>query len=179
MSGNGDGSNLLNPAEHWAISSGAVQKNLHGGTFNGNGCSKLLSPASLQRLQQLLPLGPVRDYLNCFQKLASVKSSCFHGKRLSGDYQVRIKEFKQAFLALQINMTPTVHILCEHVGDFVHTVEQSGEKVQGLGAYSEQAFESMHSVVSKTMLRFPANQYNDKFPGRLLRGVCYLNSCHI
>ena len=88
-----------------------------------------------------MPLGPVRDYLQCFQKLVSMKDSCF-GKSLSEDYQERL------FLALEIDMTQTVHILCEHVGDFNHTLEQSGQNIQGLGFYSEQAFKSMHSVIS-------------------------------
>ena len=163
-------------AESWAVACGAIQKDYHGKVFNGNNCSRLMSPYALHKLEQVLPLGPLLGYLDCFQKFASLKQACF-GKSLSPNYGSRIKDFKQSYLNLNINVTPCAHILFQHIPAFIAATV--GDEKRGLGFYSEQAFEALHSVVGKTLERFPANQLGDKFACRALRAVTYLNSKHI
>lgn len=167
-----------NPAEQWAISCGALQKSCHGKVFNGNGCNKLLSSEALHKLEFLLPFGPMLDYLDCFQKLAKVKHACF-GMKLSPDYSSKIDEFKRSYLGLKITVTPVVHILFAHTSDFVNMCDEAGERGRGLGCYSEQSFEAMHSKVAKAVDRFPANQFSESFPFRLLRAIGNVNSLHL
>ena len=169
---------FTNPAEKWAVACGALQKNCHGKVFNGNGCSKLLSPAALHKLEQILPLGPLQDFLDCFRKLAKVKQACF-GIKVFPDYLSKIAEFKRSFLALGINVTPCTHVIFEHIEDFFDILSKSEDSSVGLGVFSEQSFEAMHSIVAKTMERFPVNQFSEKFPSKSLRAMCMVNSRHV
>ena len=178
---NGDSSlasSFTNPAQRWAATCGAIQKSCHGQAFNGNGCSKLLSPSALHELEQILPFGPLQDYLDCFHSLAKVKQACF-GLSLFPDYHSKIAAFKKSFLVLGINVTPCTHILFEHIQDFIDLCYQDDDQSIGLGFYSEQSFEAMHSIVAKTMERFPSNQYCEAFAAKSLRGMCAVNSRHI
>ena len=179
MNGNGDGSEnspseILHPADKWAIACGAMQRKFHGGVFNGNGCNKLLSDPGLHLLQQFLP--PVLfDYLHCFRMFAQVKMACF-GTTLSPNTFECITKFKQAFLNLEINVTPTVHIVFAHISDFVKYNQENELGNHGLGVWSDQCFETMHqeSDTVKTV-----NQYSESFPQRSLRALCFFNSTHI
>ena len=167
-----------NPAESWAISCGALQQSCHGKVFNGNGCNKLLGSEALHKLEYLLPLGPLLDFLDCFHKLAKVKHACF-GMKLSPDYLAKIEDFKKSYLALNISVTPVVHILFAHTSEFFKICHEAGEGGRGLGCYSEQPFEAMHSIVAKMVKRFPENQFSDSFALKLLRAMSALNSSHL
>ena len=125
-----------------------------------------------------LPFGPLLSYLDCFQKLAKVKHACF-GMKLDPGYSTKIKEFKQAYLALNIRVTPCTHILFEHVEDFLRSSPEVRNQKKGLGFYSEQSFESIHRTMSKTLERFSVNSKNDKQSARILRAMCALNASHI
>ena len=170
--------NFTSPAMAWAMSCGAVQKNFHGKVFNGFFCNRLLSSDALHRLERSLPLGPLLGFLDTFRKLAKVKDACF-GKNLHSNFSSKILEFKIAFLALGIKVTPCTHILFAHADDFFNLTASSESKKRGLGIFSEQCFETMHSTVQKALDRFPANKFSDKFPKRTLRAMCFLNSAHL
>ena len=62
----------------------------------------------------------------------AVRKSCF-GQELEESFLMDIENFRQAYLALGINITPKVHILLDHVGDFCIRNQC------GLGFFSEQA----------------------------------------
>ena len=134
-----------------------------------------MSVKSVHKLQQSLPVGHLLDYLDCFEKFGKVKQSCF-GTSLSPNYQSRLSDFKAAYLQLNITVTPCAHILMDHVPDFFNVQDELGEEKKGLGFYSEQAFEAMHSVVSRTLDRFPANKFNEKFADQALRAMTCINS---
>ena len=78
----------------------------------------------------------VPDHLQMFvvalRAFDAVRKACF-GHNLDKDYLTHIKNFGDAYLALGIEITPKVHIVLEHVGEFC------GRHEQGLGFFSEQA----------------------------------------
>ena len=69
--------------------------------------------------------------------LNNVVESCF-GPNLQPGYCESILCFKQAYLDLDIAVTPKVHAI------FFHIVEFCGIVDAGLGKFSEQASESVH-----------------------------------
>ena len=62
----------------------------------------------------------------------AVRKSCF-GQDLDESFLMDIENFRKAYLALGIKITPKVHIVLEHVGEFC---QRHG---LGLGFFSEQA----------------------------------------
>lgn len=66
-----------------------------------------------------------------------VVESCF-GEKLATDYEKKIDHLKWLFVENGLKITPKLHILFEHVNQFLRG------KTKGLGQYSEQAAESLH-----------------------------------
>ena len=124
------------------------------------------------------------ELLECvaaFKALNRVVESCF-GKKLSPNYERHIFEFRHAFLALGVSVTPKpkTHILFRHITDFLKHVGSSGDgPVAGLGVFSEQAFESVHHDFAQTLQHYSVSSSNDKFGQKLLRAVCHYNSQRI
>ena len=97
--------------------------------LNGNAAKKVLE--KLDDLESKVP-----DHLQIFvvalRAFDAVRKACF-GQVLDPSYLMAIENFRIAYLALGIKITPKVHIVLEHVGEFC---ERHG---QGLGFFSEQA----------------------------------------
>ena len=110
------------------------QKNYHHGSFVGNDCIKMLKHIDV--LQQIAPLY-IQKYVHIFKCLHSIVISCF-GMELDSEFKKHIIEFKELYATLDISVTPKVHILIEHVPDFILKQGRS------LGWFSEQALESSH-----------------------------------
>ena len=89
-------------------------------------------------------------------------------------YEERIKKFSQTYQKLENrSITPKIHIVQHHVIDFL---KRKGEEY-GLGQWSEQAFEAVHSDMKKEWDKVKIcdkNQLN--FPQRLLDFVVRYNS---
>ena len=75
-----------------------------------------------------------------------------------------------------MTITPKIHIIEHHIVDFI---KLKGEE-HGLGWWSEQAFESMHSDMKKEWNSVKISDLNHPdFPERLLNFVIRYNSKHI
>ena len=98
----------------------------------------------------------LKKYINALKKFDKVVSSCF-GKKLKSSYKKSIHEFRIAFQALKISITPKVHCVFRHVQEFC---ERRG---CGLGLYSEQVVENSHYDFIKIEQRYPTNLKTDPY----------------
>ena len=105
-------------------------------------------------------------------KFNIVRKACF-GKQLAPGYKESIEEFKTAFLKLNISIFPKIHAL------FVHVPQFCDRKKVGLGGFSEQASESVHSDFRKIWERFKLPLDHQDYSQNLLRTVLKYNSQHI
>lgn len=140
-----------------------------GGSLEGNQCKLLLNQIDFLQNALLIHLLKFAVALRAFN---SVRKSCF-GENLLPSFKNDIKLFKVAYEALQISVTPKVHIIFEHVPQFCE------EKNCGLGKFSEQASESVHADFKKTWIHYAIPQSHEHFDEHLLQAVIKYNSLHL
>ena len=90
----------------------------------------------------------LKPFVLALRAFNAVRKSCF-GQDLEESFLMDIEAFRQAYLALGINITPKVHIVFDHVAEFC---QRNGK---GLGFFSEQARQVLsnymwlhHSVIT-------------------------------
>ena len=153
----------------WAEQCHIEREAMHGGSFSGRSCHKLLSNVDL--LRSLCPINAL-PFVDCFKALKDVVHTCF-GWTLSDDYTKAIELFKEAYMALDIPVTPKVHCIFHHVQEFCE------KKNEGLGRWSEQAIESLHADFKPTWEKYKTTQSNPSFSHRLLQAVREYNAKHL
>ena len=125
-------------AKDWADLLYIERRHYHGGQFIGNHCSKLLDEVDI--LEQLLIESGAYigiPYVEAFRKFKIVKDMCF-GYHLYEGYDTAVKNFKTAYLNLDIPVSLKVHIVFDHIVQFCEKYST------GLGLFSEHALESSH-----------------------------------
>ena len=171
--------NIHQTAKDWSDKVGVKRPRLHGGEFNGNQCSQLLEnldwirnlieEAGLQECDEIV------DIYNAFKCYKKVKSACF-GLTLDSNYHSLIKEFGDSYLKLGVPISSKIHAICAHVSQFL---DEHGVG-QGLGVWSEQASESVHSKFSKRWTSGYKRALTHKdYANQLLNCVVAFNSLNI
>ena len=165
----------LETAKEWLIQSLVWKDAYHGGAINGNGCKRLLGKIDL--LLQICTSGPFPamdglQFIPTLRAFKNVVDSCF-GYTLRDNWQENITIFKREYLSLNIPVTPKVHAVLYHVPEFCLRHDR------GLGIFSEQASESVHSNFKITWDKFKVNEINPNFGACLLRAVSVYNSEHL
>ena len=156
--------------DKWSSSLHIQQTGYHGGEFIGGDCLKLLRNVDALASECPLQLLPFVQALRDFHQ---VVISCF-GMKLQTDFRKHLTKFAASYADLGISVTPKVHIITTHVGDFCQQVGT------GLGPYSEQASESVHSVFQNIWKkRFVKDINNPTYPNALLKSVVEFNSKHV
>ena len=155
----------------WLQSLNLYKEEYFGGTYEGNECRKILK--NIDSLKQKCPR-EFAQFVTTFETFNEVVKSCY-GFELAEDFIERIDEFKQSYLKLKdVSVTPKVHAVFYHIPEFCLFAGR------GLGAYSEQAVESLHTEFKKSWESFYVkNTANDKYPERFLRAVQTFNSMHL
>lgn len=157
-------------ADNWAERCHVEQEMTHGSpSFKGNSCRVLLNNTDL--LRSICSLGCLK-YVDAFEKFNEVVKSCFT-MDLDPKFAKCIDKFKEAYLALNISVTPKVHAVFFHVEKFCN------EHQKGLGFYSEQAMEAVHYDFSKTWAKYKVSRNNTNYGNKLLRAVCEYNALHV
>ena len=151
----------------------------HGGQFNGNQCKKLLGNISKLK-DNLVKAGAYsvgEPVLKALEYFNMVVDSCF-GQELKSDYQVHIAKFADSFLALGKNVTPKVHAVFLHVPQFL---QRHKELQRGLGYWSEQASESVHSDFANLWIHssYKRASIHKEYNTKLLKCVIAYNSRHL
>lgn len=106
----------------------------HGGTFKGSDARVLLKSVDLLESVCTLHCLP---FISTLRSLSCVVQSCF-GNTFDSNYEKDIEKFKSDYLALEIQVTPKIHCVFYHVGEFCNISKK------GLEFFSEQASESVH-----------------------------------
>ena len=156
-------------AAEWAVACHVQKEDYHGGSFNGNACRALLLKSDL--LRSMCPFFCLK-YVEVFRAFKCVVDSCY-GTELSADFEDRIHEFRHAFNALEINVTPKIHAVFHHIPQFCL------KYATGLGRHSEQASESVHAHFKSTWAKYKVNQSHPDYAARLLRAVKEFNCSHL
>ena len=115
----------------------------------GNECSKVLN--NLQSLADIIPAEFVAFY-DCLKSLCDIVDGCFGCHSLDPCYSDLIQKFQSDFTNLQnafcVSETVKVHIICEHVKEYL---DMEGKP---LGKLSEQELENSHSAFTKVWSRY-------------------------
>ena len=167
---------VWNETDFWVSGCNAYKRGQDHGKLNGNGCSLLLQDNSLEHLNALLPEN-LSKFSVAFQTFAKVVKGCFTYK-VSSTIKHDIEKFKEAYLKLNISVTPKVHIVFQHLYQFLADSNSNTSKISdwnGLGMYSEQAFEAVHASFKKRWENFKVNPENEQYAKKLLRAVCCFN----
>ena len=96
---------------------------------------------------------------------------------LQNMYEKAIQKFSETYRRLEnMSVTPKIHIVEHHLVDFLKRKEEQ----HGLGWWSEQAFEAMHSDVKKEWVTVKICDSNHPdFAQRLVEFVTRYNAKHI
>ncbi|KAK6181780.1 hypothetical protein SNE40_009567 [Patella caerulea] len=150
-------------AKEWSDQLSLRRPHMHGGEFNGQQCVKLLENTSC--LEQLMTENNLGEeghrVIFALQSFNDVRKKCF-GKVLHADYKESISAFEQSYINIGIPITSKCHAVFDHVGQFLETQKELYDQNQsrlpaterqsfnrGLGFWSEQASESVHSDFSQ------------------------------
>lgn len=145
--------------DEWANRCNVERQAYHGGVLNGNSCLRLLKNVHLLEEMQA-----PRKYVYVFQRFNKVVQGCY-GMSLSESFDSDIDGFFTAYKTLGIRITPKVHAVAFHVKEFCSFHHK------GLGFWSEQASEAVHSDFEKIWQRYKVGQQNSKYGNQLLKAV--------
>ena len=149
----------------------------HGGEFVGNDCLKLLKNINI--LEEMLDNATTWDrkeealsFVKAFKDFKKVVRACF-GILKAEDFKESLSKFKSSYMTLGISITPKVHAVFYHIEEFLEN------KRFGLGIYSEQSTESLHSKFSVHWSRYKRNLSHPKYGDYLLSCIVDFNSKHL
>ena len=114
------------------------------------------------------------QFVTTLEKFNDVVKCCY-GFELDDDFLTIIDDFLRAFMKLtNVSVTPKVHAVFYYVPEFCLFAGR------GLGSYSEQTVEAVHSEFKKSWGNFYVRDTaNDKYSERFLRAVKTFNSTHL
>ena len=158
-----------NFAYTWAANEGIVRENYHGGQMEGRMCDKLLTKAHV--LEERLP-EDLKKFARAMSHFKNVMIACF-GDELKPNFLVAIEIFRTSYMSLGINVTPKVHAVFDHVGEFC------ARKNCGLSKYAEQASESVHYDFNTHWKRYQCEPSNKGYADALRSCVVNYNSQHL
>ena len=148
---------------------GIITSDYHGNAFEGNAMSKLLKNIPN------LGMNPNNICVIALKRFSDVVEACFRTE-VSENYSQAILLFEEAYKSTGLSCTVKVHCLCRHVRTFIEDFLPKGA---GLGAVSEQAFESSHSRFKRVWERqYKCNQYSPLYAKNLYLTVCELMYCN-
>lgn len=91
------------------------------------------------------------------------------------DFSKNLKELREALKSTEISQTLKIHIILEHLEEAIIFLNNDG-----LGLWSEQAGESVHSEFNKYWDRFKINLLDEpSFINRLKKAVVTFSSQHV
>ena len=108
--------------------------------FNGNSCRELLKHVDF--LRSISSIETLK-YVDTFSKFNLVVDSCL-SLQLIDDFEKHINNFRLSYLQLGISVTPKAHSVFFHIKYFCN------KHKKGLGYFSEQAMEAVHSDFKNT-----------------------------
>lgn len=162
--------------EEWVRHCNVQREFVHGGwtEFEGNSCKTLIKNVDYLRAiaNRNEQNADCLLFVGALQSFNKVVDDCF-GVQLKETFETSIDKFKKNYLNLNITVTPKMHVVFHHVKDFC---KKHGT---GLGFFSEQAVESVHSDFEKYWTEYKVFKEHDNYAGKLWKNVVSYNSHHI
>lgn len=151
------------------IKSLCITADARSGDYNGNSIKKILNNS--QKLKNFLD-SSMHYFADILGSLKNLVESCF-GYNLDTKYEEKLEHFRWIVNANDIPFTPKLHILLEHVPEFLakHNI--------GLAAVSEQALESLHHQWKNFFCNYKLSSTSDGYASALIRGVTKFNAKNI
>ena len=118
---------------------------------------------------------PDRNFISVFHSFKAVVDACY-GTTLAADFSDALSNFASDYMDIiqfGARITPKVHAVMYHIRQFCE------KHNTGLGIWSEQSTESLHSDFEKTWIRYKVSSLNPNYDSQLLKAVCDYNSKHI
>ena len=130
----------------WLQGLGLKKSEYHGGHFNGSNIVKVLESMGKLKaiMQNTKALSKVLDIIYAMEALNAVRIACF-GQELDSDYKRDIAQFVHYWAKCGMSVTVKAHTLADHVIDFLEHKNKGKVVKKGLGFWSEQASEQVHS----------------------------------
>lgn len=154
----------------WAKSCFVVREVYRGCSgYNGNSCKILLEKLDILRSQ--CSLGCLK-FVDVFNDFRLIVQACF-GKNLDKNFSVLICNFKKSYMECGAPITPKVHAVFYHVEDFCTKYQI------GLGFYSEQAVESVHSDFDSVWKKYKVDKNHPQYSNRLMQAVGEFNGLRV
>lgn len=156
-----------------------ISKNYQGRVFEGNACRRLLKEAD--KLHDPDICGKVGEkalhpYISAFNAMNKVVDSCFSNENFDNDLDQNLLELSEAFKSTGVSKTLKIHVLLDHLKQCLEFLDND----DGLGLWSEQAGESVHSKFLKVWERFKMNSIEDpNYIKRLKKAVVAFSSGNI
>ena len=116
---------------------------------------------------------PIIETMKAFN---DVVESCF-GKELVEGYKEKISVFKDCYMSLVLSITPKVHIVFQHITEFL-AMRSTLEEKKGLGYWSEQAFEAMHHDVKVESAGLLVSDTHPEYAQKLKQFIVRYNAKH-
>ena len=155
--------------------------------WEGNKCALMCTPKSIAILRDMIapascsvssrsgiarPSHPAKRYADALEALGNLRVACF-GNSLEANARSCLNEFRECYMALNITVSCTVHVLLRHVLPFC-------ERHQcGLGPFMEQAHESLHRDFRLMHDRVKrSSMQNPLYAPALLRSIVMYNMLH-
>ena len=110
--------------------------------------------------------------MDALQQLYEVVKSCFSYK-LEPDYEVKIQQCENLYRKLGISEILKAHVLFHDIPRFL------ASRDHGLGKYSEQAIESVHTLENDTWENYQVDLANKNYGIQMYRSTLELNGNNI
>ena len=157
-------------AQKWAEKVGVSRQFCPSLSFVGNHCESLLKKIDI--LMECNPPRSVHKLIDAFKKFYEVVKACF-SERLDANFKVKISQFEKLYRNLGISENLKAHVLFDDIPRFLATRDH------GLGRYSEQSIEAMHSLENNKWQNYKVDMANKNYPAQLLKSTLDLNGMNI
>ena len=137
---------------------------------------KLLKNTDLleEILSQIGKLEVGAKYLSIFRMFQSVNDAFCCTVVDVSVLEIRVQKFKLLWKESGMSLIPKVHVICDHLLDFVKLHEN-----MNMYQVSEQSHEALHAEFAKTWSKYAVKETsNPHYKDRLLRSVCDFNGSH-
>ena len=102
------------------------------------------------------------------------------GYTIQGDFKSAIKDFSSSYRSVpDLSVTPKVHIVEQHICQFMDRKKQQGYTTHGLGFWSEQAMESCHHDFAEAWSLRKYGKDHEHYADKFLDCVLDYNSSHV
>lgn len=163
-------------AAKWPEALHLHEERYHGTGFEGNECQRLLENIDLLEdiLSQFGKIEVGAPFVRVFRSFYKVNHIFSSSSVDVNALERQVKDFRQAWKESGMNLIPKVHIVFDHIVEFVKLRD-----AKNLYTVSEQSHESLHAEYAKTWKKYCVKETsNPNYKTNFLRSVLDFNGSH-